>query len=101
MPGSPTACWRSSCIVAAVRRSPIWARCAAPPREPLLALALRDRRFGWPLEMVLRATAAGWAVGEVAVDYGTRVGGASKVSGSWRGSWRALHDMRAVLGELG
>lgn len=73
-------------------------RCAA--REPLLALGLRDRRFGWPLEMVLRAAAEGWAVGEVAVDYRPRVGGTSKVSGSLRGSLRAVRDMRAVLGEL-
>ena len=27
----------------------------AARREPLLALGVRDRRFGWPLEMVLRA----------------------------------------------
>ena len=32
----------------------------AARREPLLALGLRDRRFGWPLEMVVRAAAAGW-----------------------------------------
>lgn len=74
-------------------------RCAA--REPLLALDLRDRRFGWPLEMVLRAAAAGWGVGEVPVTYRSRVGGVSKVSGSVRGSWRALRDMRAVMGEIG
>jgi glycosyltransferase involved in cell wall biosynthesis len=73
-------------------------RCA--PRDALLALNLRDRRFGWPLEMVLLAAAAGWPIGEVAVDYRPRVGGASKVSGSLRGSVRAVRDMRAVLGEL-
>ena len=27
----------------------------AARREPLLALGIEDRRFGWPLEMVLRA----------------------------------------------
>jgi glycosyltransferase involved in cell wall biosynthesis len=73
-------------------------RCA--PREALLALTLRDRRFGWPLEMVLRAARAGWAIGEVPVDYRPRVGGVSKVSGSVRGSVRAVRDMRAVLAEL-
>jgi glycosyltransferase involved in cell wall biosynthesis len=73
-------------------------RCVA--REPLLELGLRDRRFGWPLEMVLRAAAAGWEVGEVEVTYRPRVGGTSKVSGSVRGSWRAVRDMRTVLGEL-
>ena len=29
-------------------------------REALLALGLRDRAFCWPLEMVLKASAAGW-----------------------------------------
>ena len=38
----------------------------AARREALLALGIRDRRFGWPLEMVLRAAAAGWTIREVA-----------------------------------
>ena len=73
-------------------------RCAA--REGLLGLGLRDRAFGWPLEMVLRAAGAGWAIGEVRVTYRSRVGGRSKVSGSARGSLRAVRDMSAVLREL-
>src|SRR5688572_25311368 len=39
----------------------------AAGREPLLELGIRDRRFGWPLEMVVRAAAAGWAIEEVPV----------------------------------
>jgi glycosyltransferase involved in cell wall biosynthesis len=70
-------------------------RCAA--REPLLALGLRDRAFGWPLEMVLRAAAAGWRIGETPVGYGPRAGGRSKVSGTVGGSLRAVRDMSAVL----
>ena len=42
------------------RARPTSARCAPRRREPLLALGIRDRRFGWPLEMVLRGGAAGW-----------------------------------------
>src|ERR671914_949625 len=34
----------------------------AARREPLLGLGLRDRRFGWPLEMVVLAAAAGWRI---------------------------------------
>ena len=73
-------------------------RCAS--REGLLGLGLRDRAFGWPLEMVVRAAAAGWRIGEAPVAYRTRVGGESKVSGSVRGSLRAARDMSAVLREL-
>ena len=40
------------------------ARCA-----PLRALGLQDRRSGWPLEMVLLASDAGWRIDEVAVPY--------------------------------
>jgi glycosyltransferase involved in cell wall biosynthesis len=70
----------------------------AARREALLGLGLKDRGFGWPLEMVLRAAAAGWRVGEVPVTYGPRVGGQSKVSGSARGTYRAVRDMGALLG---
>jgi glycosyltransferase involved in cell wall biosynthesis len=70
----------------------------AARRVGLLALGIRDRRFGWPLEMVLRAAAAGWRVAEVPVRYAPRAGGRSKVTGSVRGSVRAVRDMAAVLG---
>jgi glycosyltransferase involved in cell wall biosynthesis len=69
----------------------------AARREALLSLGLRDRAFGWPLEMVLRAAAAGWRIGEVPVAYGPRLGGRSKVSGSVRGTARAVRDMGALL----
>lgn len=70
----------------------------AARREPLLGLELRDRRFGWPLEMVLRAAAVAWVVHEVPVTYRPRVGGRSKVSGSIGGTARAVRDMAALLG---
>lgn len=71
----------------------------AARREPLLALGLLDRRFGWPLEMVLRAAQDGWRVHEVKVSYLPRRGGRSKVTGSVRGTLRAVRDMAAALAE--
>jgi glycosyltransferase involved in cell wall biosynthesis len=68
----------------------------AAPRRALLELALRDRRFGYPLEMVLRATAAGWRVGETEVGYRARAG-RSKVTGTVRGTARAVTDMARAL----
>ena len=68
----------------------------AARRRELLELDLRDRRFGWPLEMVLCAAAAGWGVEEVAVAYRPRVG-RSKVTGTVRGMARTVHDMRLAL----
>lgn len=69
-------------------------RCAR--RSELLALEVRDRRFGWPLEMVLRAGAAGWRIEELDVAYHPRVG-RSKVTGTVRGTLRTVHDMRLAL----
>jgi len=62
----------------------------------LRGLGIRDRRFGWPLEMVLRASAAGWRLAEVTVPYAPRTG-RSKVTGTARGTLRAIRDMGAVL----
>jgi glycosyltransferase involved in cell wall biosynthesis len=65
-------------------------------RDALLGLGLTDRRFGWPLEMVLRAAAAGWRIVEVPVSYAPRVG-RSKVTGTVRGTARAVVDMARVM----
>ncbi len=72
----------------------------AARREALVSLAVQDRRFGWPLEQVLRAGAADWRIVEVAVPYRARTG-RSKVTGTVRGTVRAVRDMAAVLDELG
>ena len=68
----------------------------AAGREALLSLNLADRRFGYPLEMVMNAAAAGWQVAEVEVNYLPRIG-KSKVTGTVRGCVRTVHDMSAVL----
>ncbi|MFD4370162.1 glycosyltransferase family 2 protein [Streptomyces sp. NPDC058486] len=67
-------------------------------REALLGLGLTDRRSGYPLQMVVRAADAGWNVREVDVPYLPR-SGRSKVTGTWKGTWQAVHDMRRVLDE--
>ena len=68
----------------------------AAPRRALLDLGLKDRRFGWPLEMVLRASAAGWTIREVGVSYHPR-DGMSKVTCTARGTARAIRDMTNLL----
>jgi glycosyltransferase involved in cell wall biosynthesis len=68
----------------------------AARRESLLELGIEDRRFGWPLEMVLRAAAAGWTISEVPVRYRRRAG-RSKVTGTVRGTARAVRDMAVAL----
>jgi len=71
----------------------------AARRENLLALNLTDRRFGYPLEMVVRAAEAGWRIAETAVPYYPREG-KSKVTGTLRGTVRTVQDMRRVLASI-
>lgn len=71
----------------------------AARREAWLALDLQDRRFGYPLEMVVRAAQRGWRVAEVEVGYAARTG-RSKVTGTPLGTARAVRDMSRVLRSL-
>jgi glycosyltransferase involved in cell wall biosynthesis len=68
----------------------------AARREALLALGIEDRRFGWPLEMVVRAARAGWRIEEVEVTYRPRLG-RSKVTGTLSGTLKTVRDMAMVL----
>ena len=69
----------------------------AATRSDLLALDVRDRRFGYPLELLLRAGRAGWPVLEIDVAYHPRAAGTrSKVTGSVLGTARAIRDMGRV-----
>ena len=96
-PARPTALWRSSCAGAAGLGLRDLGPMRAARRAPLLELGIADRRFGWPLEMVLRAAAAGWRIAEVPVAYRPRVG-RSKVTGTVRGTLRAVRDMAPGAG---
>ena len=62
----------------------------------LLDLDLRDRRSGWPLEMVVKAVTAGWSIADTPVPYAERQG-RSKVTGTVRGTLQAIGDMSAIL----
>jgi glycosyltransferase involved in cell wall biosynthesis len=68
----------------------------AARRQALLDLDLRDRRSGWPLEMVVKAVAAGWSVVDTPVPYAEREG-RSKVTGTVRGTIQTIGDMGAIL----
>lgn len=70
----------------------------ATRRQALLDLGVTDRTFGYPLELLIKAQQAGWQVREFDVRYGERTEGTkSKVSGSARGTLRAVRDFGRVL----
>jgi glycosyltransferase involved in cell wall biosynthesis len=84
------------------RRTALRVRDIAPMRvcrrEALLALDVQDRRFGYPVELLVKAQAAGWVLIELDISYLPRATGTrSKVSGSLQGSWRAARDFARVL----
>ena len=68
----------------------------AANREAVVALDLRDRRSGYPLELVLKAHEAGWRITEVDTPYSPRVG-RSKVTGTLKGTIVAVNDMSRLL----
>ena len=91
----------NAAIAALLRRRGVPVHDIAPVRvarrRALLDLGVADRAFGYPLELLLRAGAAGWRISEVPVEYRARAGGRSKVSGSVRGTVRAARDMAGLL----
>jgi glycosyltransferase involved in cell wall biosynthesis len=58
-------------------------------RSSLDALEMRDRNYGWTIEMQIRALQRGLRVREVPVSYTVRRAGENKVSGQLRSSLRA------------
>ncbi len=65
-------------------------------REAYAGLEIADTRCGYPVETIIRAARAGWRIEQVDVAYTPRIG-ASKVTGTWRGTLLAVRDMSAAL----
>jgi glycosyltransferase involved in cell wall biosynthesis len=64
--------------------------------DSLLALGMRDRDFGWTVEMQVKAARAGLRAEEVPVRYRRRIG-VSKISGTLAGSVRAGVKILATI----
>jgi glycosyltransferase involved in cell wall biosynthesis len=65
-------------------------------RERLLALGPLHPRSGYPLALLIRASAARWRIVERDISYRPRTHGVSKVSGSVRGTVTAIRDFWSV-----
>jgi glycosyltransferase involved in cell wall biosynthesis len=64
--------------------------------DALARLSMRERTYGWPSEMIVKAAQLGIPIREVAVRYRRRRGGRSKVSGTWRGTLGATFRILKV-----
>ena len=65
-------------------------------RDALVGLGPLHPRFGYPLDLLVRAAGAGWIVVERDITYRARAGGRSKVSGSVSGTLATVRDFWAV-----
>ncbi|MGH3486937.1 MAG: glycosyltransferase family 2 protein [Actinopolymorphaceae bacterium] len=97
--------WGNAALASLVRRRGLDVRDIGPMRvghrARLLELGMTDRAFGYPLELLLRAARAGWRVQEIDVTYRPRAAGTkSKVSGTIRGTLRAVRDMTAAMSRV-
>ena len=70
-------------------------------RTSLERLQMSEMTYGWNLEMQIKAMKRGLRVREIAVDYRSRIGGVSKVSGDWKASARAAVRILEVLFRVG
>jgi len=66
-------------------------------RDALHRLGMREKTYGWNLEMQMRAARAGLRILELPVRHRNRAGGASKVAGSLKGSVQASWQIASTL----
>jgi hypothetical protein len=66
-------------------------------RDVLEKLSIREKTYGWNLEMQMKAARAGLRILEVPVSHRCRTGGVSKVSGTLRGTFVASARIIATL----
>jgi glycosyltransferase involved in cell wall biosynthesis len=66
-------------------------------RDALDRLDMREETYGWNLEMQMKAARNGLRVLEIPVNHRRRVGGESKVSGTFRGTFVAGSRIVATL----
>ncbi|HZQ35229.1 MAG TPA: glycosyltransferase family 2 protein [Dehalococcoidia bacterium] len=68
--------------------------------EALRSLALRERTYGWTIELIVRAAQRGLRIEEVPARYRARLAGQSKVSGTVSGTLRASVRILLTLARL-
>jgi glycosyltransferase involved in cell wall biosynthesis len=66
-------------------------------RDALEELSMREKNYGWNLEMQMRVARGGLRILEIPVNHRCRTGGVSKVSGTLRGTFVAGARIIATL----
>lgn len=66
-------------------------------RDALDHLGMREKTYGWNLEMQMRAARAGLRIRELPVKHRNRAGGQSKVAGSIKGTLKASWNLATTF----
>jgi hypothetical protein len=66
-------------------------------RDALGTLNMREETYGWNLEMQMKVARSGLRILEIPVNHRRRIGGESKVSGTFRGTFVAGARIIATL----
>ncbi len=66
-------------------------------RDILAKLGMREMTYGWNIEMQMKAARARLRIAEIPLAYRRRMGGSSKVAGSFRGTLRAASRIAATF----
>lgn len=66
-------------------------------RSKLKKLDMGEMTYGWPTEMITKAARRGWKIVEIPVNYRPRVGGASKISGTLKGTVLATYYILSTI----
>lgn len=69
-------------------------------KDVLERMEMKERTYGWNLEMQLKAVTMRLRIVEVPIHYRCRIGGVSKVSGSLRASWQTLMKIIEVFARV-
>lgn len=66
-------------------------------QDRLQELDMRHMTYGWPTEMLVKAATQRWRIKEIPVKYKPRMGGKSKISGTFRGTFYATVQILAII----
>ena len=91
--------WLSSLLIRMLYRLPVTdlSPFRAVRKSKLLDLGMTEMTYGWPTEMIVKAAKRGWKIKEIPVNYRSRYGGQSKISGTLKGTVLATYYIISAI----
>lgn len=91
--------WLSARLIRLLYRLPVTdlSPFRAVRKSKLMDLGMTEMTYGWPTEMIVKAIRQGWKLKEIPVNYRSRYGGESKISGTLRGTVLAAYFIISTI----